>query len=206
MRCYEIFGKRTFDLFFSLLALVLFFPLFLLLGILIKLDSKGPVFFMQKRMGKNGILFSLIKFRTMYVDVEREKLFYEPGSIDRVTLLGRILRRTKLDELPQIINVLKGDMSFVGPRPEVPKYKHYYEGEYKSVLDVKPGISDEASIKYICEEETLVGCQKPEKYYEETLLPDKLKINLGYVKNKLSLKGDMEIVAKTLRNLLWEKR
>jgi len=197
MRIYENFGKRAFDLFFSFAGILLFSPLFLLLAFLIKLDSKGCVFFMQKRMGVDGRLFFLLKFRTMHTNLTKEKLLYEPGVGDRITPLGKILRKIKLDELPQIINVLEGDMSFVGPRPEVPKYKSFYSGKYRKILSVKPGITDRASVKYRNEEALLSQSDQPERLYDKVILPDKLKINLEYVEKSVSFKEDIRIMIET---------
>jgi lipopolysaccharide/colanic/teichoic acid biosynthesis glycosyltransferase len=195
---YRLFGKRLFDLFFSLIGIIICFPLFIIAAILIKLDSPGAVFFQQKRMGRNGVLFSLIKFRTMFSNAVGESLMFEPGEKSRVTKVGRFLRLTKLDEFPQLINVLKGEMSFVGPRPEVPKYQKFYAGDNALVLTVRPGITDMASVKYRHEEELLAKSKEPEKFYTEVILPDKLRINSDYVNNKLGLFKDFAIILHTL--------
>ncbi|MDD5130145.1 MAG: sugar transferase [Candidatus Omnitrophica bacterium] len=195
---YRRFGKRLFDLFFSLLGIIVCLPVFFFVPILIKIDSRGPVFFKQKRMGKGGILFELIKFRTMFSDSAGEKLMFEPGRKSRVTKIGRFLRFSKIDEFPQLINVLKGEMSFVGPRPEVPKYQQFYTGDNSLVLMVRPGITDMASVKYRHEEELLARNPEPEKLYTEVILPDKLRINKDYINNRLGLFDDFVIILRTL--------
>jgi len=198
---YRRFGKRLFDLIFSLLGIIVCSPILIIAAVLIKLDSCGPVFFKQKRMGRRGILFQLIKFRTMFTDVAGENLMFEPGSKTRVTRAGKFLRFTKIDELPQLINVIKGEMSFVGPRPEVPKYQKFYSGDNFLVLTIRPGITDMASVKYRHEEELLAQSQEPEKFYTEVILPDKLKINKDYINNRLGLLNDFVIILSTLLKL-----
>ena len=195
---YKLFGKRLFDLVFSLTGIVVCLPMFLVVAILIKLDSPGPVFFIQKRMGTNGVLFSLFKFRTMLRDNVAEGLMFEPGGKTRITRVGRFLRNAKIDELPQLWNVLIGDMSFVGPRPEVSKYKEFYSGENSRVLAIRPGITDMASVKYRNEEQQLALAQDPAKYYTQVILPDKLKLNRDYVNNGIGLVKDVAIILKTL--------
>lgn len=200
---YKQFGKRLFDLFFSLTGIIVCLPIGIIVAILIKLDSPGQVFFKQKRMGRHGILFQLIKFRTMFTDVAGENRMFEPGDKTRVTRIGRFLRLTKIDEFPQLINVIRGDMSFVGPRPEVPKYQEFYSGENSLVLTVQPGITDMASVKYRHEEELLVKSKEPEKLYTEVILPDKLRINRDYINNKLGLFNDFVIIFKTILKIKW---
>ena len=195
---YRLFGKRLFDLVFSLAGIVVCLPISLVVAVLIKLDSSGPVFFVQKRMGKDGILFSLFKFRTMTVDASAETLLFEPGKKNRVTRLGRFLRQAKIDELPQLLNVFAGDMSFVGPRPEVPKYREFYSGENSLVLTIRPGITDMASLKYRHEEELLASVQDPAGFYAQVILPDKLKLNKDYVNNGIGFINDLVIIFKTL--------
>jgi len=195
---YKLFGKRLFDLIFSLAGIVVCLPILLVVAVLIKLDSSGPVFFVQKRMGKNGVLFSLFKFRTMASDNVAESLMFEPGKKTRVTRMGRFLRFSKIDELPQLLNVFIGDMSFVGPRPEVSKYKKFYSGENAVVFTMRPGITDMASVKYRNEEEQLASTQDPEKFYTEVILPDKLKLNRDYINDEIGLMKDVGIIFKTL--------
>ncbi len=186
------------DLCLSLIGLVVSIPIFVIVPLLIKVDSPGTVFFRQKRMGRDGGFFDLIKFRTMAADKERERNGFEPGSSLRVTRVGKILRKTKLDEIPQLLNVFMGQMSFVGPRPEVARYKDFYTGKFAQVLSVRPGITDRASIKYRHEEEILARSNDPEKTYREIILPDKLGIALSYINNGISLGEDIDIVFQTL--------
>ena len=197
---YRLFGKRLIDFILALILLVVCLPVFLLAAILIKFDSPGPVFFTQKRMGKNGALFSLFKLRTMFVNPAATNSF-EPGSKSRITRIGRFLRKAKIDEFPQLLNVLIGHMSFVGPRPEVPKYKKFYSGENFQILNVRPGITDMASIKYSKEEELLAESKDPERYYSDIILPDKLRINLNYINNKITLLSDFNLILNTLFKL-----
>jgi lipopolysaccharide/colanic/teichoic acid biosynthesis glycosyltransferase len=152
---YENFGKRLFDIVCSFLGLAALSPFLSVVSLLIKIDSQGSVFFFQKRMGRNGRLFNLIKFRSMIVVHNPQECQFNPGDKSRVTRIGRFIRKTKIDELPELLNVLKGDMSFVGPRPEVLKYRHIYTGEFAPVLSLRPGITDLASMKYRNEEELL---------------------------------------------------
>jgi len=198
---YKYFGKRLLDLIFSFLGLIICSPFFIVVAILIKLDSPGPVFFKQKRMGRKGKLFSLIKFRTMFSSVDKESLMFEPGKNTRITKVGRILRYSKIDEFPQLINVLKGEMSFVGPRPEVSKYQEFYTEDNALILTVRPGITDMASVKYRHEEALLAKSSEPEKLYAEVILPDKLRINKDYINNKLGLLSDFAIIISTLIKL-----
>ncbi|MBF0522026.1 MAG: sugar transferase [Candidatus Omnitrophica bacterium] len=198
---YRSFGKRLFDIIFSLVGILVLIPLFCVVGIWIKLDSPGPVFFIQKRMGRGGRLFPLMKFRTMFTDSSKERLLFEPGRKNRITKAGGFLRWTKIDELPQLFNVLVGQMSFVGPRPEVPKYEAFYRGANAEVLSVRPGVTDLASIKYRHEEELLAQNNDPEKFYTEVILPDKLKINLEYVRGKISLMTDISAIGATVVRL-----
>ena len=195
---YVRFGKRAFDIICSLAGLLITSPLFLAAAVTVKLSSRGSMFFVQQRMGINGNLFSVIKFRTMTCDEGKEKLHFEPGNTKRITAVGSVLRKTKIDELPQLINVFKGDMSFVGPRPEVLKYREFYSGEFEKVLSVRPGITDNASIKYRNEEKLLAESKEPEKLYREAILPDKLRINLDYVQKDMNLTNDLAVILKTL--------
>ena len=162
--------KRIFDIFFSIFGLILFSPIFLIIGVLIKLDSPGEIFFRQIRITKDEKEFKIYKFRTMKKDTEGNKQI-TVGEDSRITKLGNILRKTKLDELPQLINIIKGEMSFVGPRPEVPKYVALYTDEQKEVLKVRAGITDYASIYFSDESEILGEQEDPERYYIEKILP-----------------------------------
>lgn len=176
--------KRCFDIFFSLLALVLLTPFLLLIGILIKTDSKGPVLFKQFRVGKNNRDFTIFKFRTMYVNSEKNNLLTLGDSDSRITRLGYYLRQFKLDELPQLFNVFIGNMSFVGPRPELRHYVNYYSETDLRVLSVKPGITGLASLKYRNEVELLKAAENPESFYINSILPDKLQIEKTYLSNR----------------------
>lgn len=174
--------KRLFDILASFIGLIIISPIFLILGIWIKLDSKGPVFYKQVRVGRGNKDFFLYKFRSMRVGADKAGLITVGGRDPRVTRSGYYIRKYKLDEFPQLINVLKGDMSLVGPRPEVRKYVEMYTPEQMHVLDVRPGITDLASIRYRNENELLEKAEDPDKYYIEVIMQDKLRINLEYVK------------------------
>ena len=173
-----------FDFILSLVGLVVLAPIFIVLAIWIKTDSKGPVFYKQVRVGQNGIDFGLFKFRSMVVDADKKGLITVGGRDPRITRSGYFIRKYKLDELPQLINVLVGDMSLVGPRPEVRKYVELYTDEQQKVLSVKPGITDYASIEYMDENEILGKSNDPEKTYIEEIMPEKIKYNMKYIQNK----------------------
>ena len=193
--------KRFFDIVFSFFALVVFFPLMGVFAILIKLDTSGPVFYRGIRTGKNGRLFKMLKFRTMVVNAEK---LGGPSTSDddpRITKTGNLLRKFKLDELPQLINVLKGEMSFVGPRPEVPMEVKTYNDEEKRILTVKPGITDYASLTFHNEGEILKGSEDPHQTYREKIRPEKLRLGLKYVDSQ-SFRVDMKIIIQTLSALI----
>jgi lipopolysaccharide/colanic/teichoic acid biosynthesis glycosyltransferase len=173
-------GKRGFDLFWSTLGLVLLWPLFLVLGLLIALDDGGPVLYRQDRVGKGGRLFRMLKFRTMLVDADKGGELLTVGRDPRTTRVGYWMRELKLDELPQLWNVLVGEMSLVGPRPEVPRYVARYTAEQWRVLDLTPGITDRASIRYRDESALLARASDPEALYVTQILPDKIRLNLEY--------------------------
>ena len=175
---------RFFDFILSLVGLVVLAPILIVLAIWIKIDSKGPVFYKQVRVGQNGIDFGLFKFRSMVVDADKKGLITVGGRDPRITRSGYFIRKYKLDELPQLINVLVGDMSLVGPRPEVRKYVDLYTDEQQRVLSVKPGITDYASIEYMDENEILGKSSDPEKTYIEEIMPEKIKYNMKYINNK----------------------
>lgn len=175
---------RFFDFILSLVGIVVLAPIFIVLAIWIKIDSKGPVFYKQVRVGQNGIDFGLFKFRSMVVDADKKGLITVGGRDPRITRSGYFIRKYKLDELPQLINVLVGDMSLVGPRPEVRKYVDLYTDEQQKVLSVKPGITDYASIEYMDENEILGKSSDPEKTYIEEIMPEKIKYNMKYINNK----------------------
>ncbi|MFB6257508.1 MAG: sugar transferase [Flavobacteriales bacterium] len=191
--------KRLFDIGAAFFGLLFLAPFFLFLVILIPLDGKGGPFFKQTRVGKNGRHFGLLKFRTMVPRAETEgKLTV--GKDPRVTRIGAFMRKYKLDEFPQLINVLKGDMSIVGPRPEVPDYVAYYDESERRVLSIRPGLTDEASLAYLEEERLLKEAEDPERTYLEEVLPQKLRLNLRYVEEQ-SMKKDLLLIAKTLRRI-----
>ena len=175
---------RFFDFILGLVGLVVLAPIFIVLAIWIKTDSKGPVFYKQVRVGQNGIDFGLFKFRSMVVDADKKGLITVGGRDPRITRSGYFIRKYKLDELPQLSNVLVGDMSLVGPRPEVRKYVELYTDEQQKVLSVKPGITDYASIEYMDENEILGKSNDPEKTYIEEIMPEKIKYNMKYIQNK----------------------
>ena len=175
---------RFFDFVLSLVGLVILAPIFIVLAVWIKIDSVGPVFYKQIRVGQNGKDFGLFKFRSMVVDADKKGLITVGGRDPRITRSGYFIRKYKLDELPQLINVLVGDMSLVGPRPEVSKYVELYDDEQNKVLSVKPGITDYASIEYMDENEILGKSTDPEKIYIEEIMPEKIKYNMKYIKNR----------------------
>jgi lipopolysaccharide/colanic/teichoic acid biosynthesis glycosyltransferase len=180
---YKDFGKRLFDVICSLSGLVILSPLFILISVLIKIGSPGPIFFFQERMGRGGDKFQLIKFRSMHINPTQEKRGFNPGDDARVTRLGKFIRKTKIDELPELLNVLRGNMSIIGPRPEVEKYVRVYPEDFKVILKIRPGLSDYASIKYRDEETILAGQHDPEQYYLQVILPDKLRLARSYVED-----------------------
>lgn len=188
--------KRLFDIIFSSIMIILLSPLFLLISIWIVTDSRGGVIYKQKRIGKKGEEFFILKFRTMKPDDGRQ-LQITVGSRDsRITRAGYWLRRFKMDELPQLVNVLLGEMSVVGPRPEVPKYVALYNDQQRAVLSVRPGITDMASLQYFEESDLIAKSDQPEKTYIEVIMPEKLRINLLYIQ-RASFLTDLEIIGKT---------
>jgi len=190
--------KRIFDILASVTGLLLLAPLFMLFGLAIRFESRGPIFFRQERVGRFGHIFKIHKFRTMTTNSERSGLQITVGEDKRITQLGSFLRRYKLDELPQLLDVLYGNMSLVGPRPEVPKYVEYYPIEARRIiLSVRPGITDRASIEYKKESEILNTSKDPEKSYIEEIIPSKLTYYLEYVQNR-SFAYDLRIIMDTL--------
>jgi len=193
--------KRAFDLFLSLLILTLFFPFGLIISLLILFSSPGGIFYRQERIGKNGIAFNLYKFRSMRIDADQLGSLTVGMKDPRITSIGIFIRKYKLDEFPQFINVLKGDMSIVGPRPEVGEFVALYSDAQKKVLEVKPGITDYASIEYFNENELLASSDNPKKTYVEKIMPDKIKINQKYLANP-TLAHDLKIIFLTIRKVL----
>jgi len=193
--------KKYFDFFFSIMVLSFFLPFITVISVLIKLSDSGPVFFRQYRVGKNGLLFKLYKFRSMTVITKAEQGCFDAGDNSRVTRIGTFIRKTKLDELPQFMNVLKGDMSVVGPRPEVRKWVDTYPERWARVLTVKPGITDPASIVYRNEEDILAMADDPEACYREKVLPHKLDLYEEYVRTR-TFWGDIMIIFRTLLTVL----
>lgn len=189
--------KRFFDIVLSICGLIVLAPLFLILAVWIKFDSTGPIFYRQVRVGRRNRDFSLYKFRSMRVGADKGSLITIGGHDSRITHSGYYIRKYKLDEFPQLINVLKGDMSIVGPRPEVRRYVDLYTPEQLHVLDVRPGITDYASIKYRDENSLLENVENPDDYYVRVIMPDKLAINLEYV-SKHNLWMDLQIVWQTI--------
>lgn len=193
--------KRIFDIIFSLIGIIILLPFFFLFAILIIFDSGFPVFYSQTRVGRNGINFSLLKFRTMKKDSEKQGLLTVGEKDSRITNSGYFLRKYKIDELPQLFNVLVGEMSLVGPRPEVRKYVEMYNPEQKKVLSAKPGITDYASIEYANENAILSTSQNPEQLYIKEVMPAKLKLNLKYIEEQ-SFLTDLKIIFSTLRRIV----
>jgi lipopolysaccharide/colanic/teichoic acid biosynthesis glycosyltransferase len=189
--------KRIFDIVFSIFGIILISPILLIIVVLIINDSRGSAFYLQKRVGKDNQDFKLIKFRTMSIGSDKKGLLTVGFKDSRITRAGGFLRKYKFDELPQLFNVLRGEMSFVGPRPEVRKYVNLYNEDQKKVLSVKPGITDFASIKYSRENEILSKSTNPEKTYIEIIMPDKLKINLEYIE-KTGIAIDIKIILRTI--------
>ena len=174
--------KRIFDILFSIIGLIFFSPCFLIVSVLIKADSKGPVFYLQERVGRNGLLFKIIKFRSMIID-QKHNSKITTANDNRITTIGKRIRKLKIDELPELINILIGNMSFVGPRPDVPGYADLLEGKDRLILKLKPGITSLASLKYINEEAILASVEDPIRYNKEVIFPDKVRLNLNYYHN-----------------------
>jgi lipopolysaccharide/colanic/teichoic acid biosynthesis glycosyltransferase len=196
--------KRLFDIVASGLGLIVLSPLFLILAIWIKLDSKGPVFYRQVRVGKDNKDFRIFKFRSMRVGADKGSLVTIGGHDSRITRSGYFIRKFKLDEFPQLINVFVGDMSLVGPRPEVRHYVNYWTPEQMHVLDVRPGITDPASIKFRNENELMEQAEDPEKYYIEVIMQEKIKLYLEYVE-KHNFFYDLGLIFKTFWVIIKER-
>ena len=192
--------KRIFDITLSLFGLIILLPFMLIIAILIKIDSKGPVFFKQIRVTKNGKEFKIFKYRTMRVGSDKYSQI-TVGKDDRITKIGSFLRKYKLDEIPQLINVLIGDMSLVGPRPEVPKYVALYTDEQKEILKVRAGITDYASIEFSDENDLLASEEDPEKAYIEKIMPKKIELNKKYL-SEITILTDIKIILLTIKKIL----
>lgn len=195
--------KRFFDIVASLLGLIVLSPLLLVVAIWVKMDSEGPVFFRQVRVGRYNKDFRIFKFRSMRVGSDKGSQVTIGGRDPRVTRSGYFIRKFKIDELPQLINVLVGDMSLVGPRPEVRHYVDYWTPEQMRVLDVRPGITDPASIRFRNENELLAKAKNPEKYYVEVIMPQKIKLYLDYV-NQASFWYDLKLILQTFKVIIRE--
>ncbi|MBK7667986.1 MAG: sugar transferase [Sphingobacteriaceae bacterium] len=189
--------KRLFDIIASLIGIIILCPIFFLIFLAVALNSGFPVFYLQTRVGKGNIDFKLFKFRTMFTDADKKGLLTVGGRDPRITTVGYFLRKYKLDELPQLFNVLFGSMSLVGPRPEVRKYVDMYNEEQKRVLSVQPGITDYASLDYINENDLLAKSQNPEETYIKEVMPAKLQLNLKYIQ-EAGLATDLKLIFKTI--------
>ena len=193
--------KRLFDIFFSVIGILILLPFIILISLVIAIDSRGGIFYKQIRVGKGGQDFYLLKFRSMKTDSDKQGLLTIGGQDSRITRIGYFIRKYKIDELPQLINVVIGDMSLVGPRPEVRKYVDLYNQEQLKVLSVKPGITDFASIEYSNENEILGKAENPEQTYINEIMPAKLLLNLKYISQK-SIGTDLKIIFKTIGKIL----
>jgi len=190
-------AKRAFDLFWSVLGLAVLFPLLVLVALAVKLQDGGPVFFRQIRIGRGGRPFRIWKFRTMVVEAEHQGRAITVGRDPRITKAGWYLRSTKLDELPQLLNVAAGEMSLVGPRPEVPRFVALYSEDQRAILALRPGVTDLASIKYRNESDLLAQAENPDETYVRMVLPDKIRINLAYA-SQAGLWSDFLVILATL--------
>ena len=191
---------RIFDILLATLGLVILSPLLIFVYVAIVLESRGGGFYRQERTGRYGKPFRLIKFRSMYVNADKHGLITVGGHDNRITRVGYYIRKYKIDELPQLINVVKGDMSIVGPRPEVKKYTDLYTEEQRKILDIRPGITDYASIKYVDENEILGTSDSPERTYIEHIMPDKIELNMIYISQN-GIKEYFKIIFLTLTNI-----
>ena len=194
-------SKRIFDILSSTCAIFILAPFFVFIAILIRIDSKGPIIYRQKRVGKGNKDFYLNKFRTMVTDADKKGQLTVGMRDSRITKMGYFLRKYKLDEFPQLINVLNGEMSIVGPRPEVRKYVNLYNEKQLRVLNALPGLTDTASLTYINENEILGKAENPEKTYIEEVMPAKLEMNLQYIE-KQNLKTDIDLIFQTLKKII----
>jgi lipopolysaccharide/colanic/teichoic acid biosynthesis glycosyltransferase len=192
--------RRLFNVTSSLVGLIVISPVLAVVAVAVKADSAGPVFYRQRRVGRGGVPFDILKFRSMRVDAEAVGGQLTVGADPRVTNVGRVIRAWKLDELPQLINVVKGDMDLVGPRPEVPRYVALYDEEQRGVLSVRPGITDPASVEFRSESDLMAGHPDPERLYVDEIMPRKLAINLEYLRTR-SLASDIGVIFSTIAAL-----
>ncbi len=194
--------KRIFDIVMSIVGILLLFPIMIVVSILIKVTSRGPILFKQRRLTKDMKEFTIYKFRSMRTDFDKDgKGIQVKGSSNAITPIGKVIRKTKLDELPQLFNILVGDMSFIGPRPELPRRLKYYSEEDKEMFKVRSGISSPASIVFSDEEYLMNQVRDPEKFYIEQIMPYKIKLNRYYVKNR-SFWGDIYLIIATFLKIL----
>ena len=193
-------GRRLLDLAVAIALLLILAPVLTVLAIAIRLDSSGPAFFRQERIGRGGRAFRILKFRTMRVDAESRGVQITIGRDPRITRVGEVLRRYKLDELPQLLNILRGEMSWVGPRPEVPRYVALYTAEQREILEYRPGLTGPASLKFSDESSLLAEQPDPERYYREVLIPAKIAEDLAYLSGA-TLLSDAQLLAKTFRRI-----
>ena len=191
----EMLKKRIFDIVFSFLGLVVLFPFMLATGLLVKISSRGPILFRQQRAGRYGVPFTIYKFRTMVPGHGGSSVSVMGES--RITSVGALLRKTKVDEFPELWNILIGDMSFVGPRPDMPEYAKLLRGDKKEILSMRPGLTSPASIKYAREEEILAKTPDPQKHFDEVIWPDNMEMNLEYVRTR-SFLGDIFLIFRTV--------
>jgi len=187
--------KRTFDILASFFGLIILSPLLLVAGLLVRFSSEGPVLFRQERTGRHGIPFTIYKFRTMFVDHGGSSVSVKGEK--RITPIGAVLRKYKIDEFPELWNILIGDMSFVGPRPDMPEYAARLQGKQREILTVRPGLTSPASIKYAREEELLSLVPDPQKHFDEVIWPDKTRMNLEYIKRRTFI-GDIVLILRTV--------
>ncbi|WP_300411178.1 sugar transferase [Lagierella sp.] len=200
-KSFTLILKRFFDILVSALGLIILAIPFVIISIIIKLTSTGPIFYRQKRVGKDEIPFRIYKFRTMIQDADKKGMLITVGEDNRITKIGKLLRKSKIDELPQLINVFLGNMSFVGPRPEVEKYTKLYDGYQKNVLKIRPGITDLASIKYKDESSVLAKSKDPEYTYIHEIMQNKLQINLEYLE-RISVLRDIKLIIITILEVI----
>ncbi len=194
--------KRIFDVFFSFFGLIIFSPLFLIISFLVKISSLGPVFFKQERVGKNGKIFEIYKFRTMQKDAPYiGNKFATPKDDPRITKIGYFLRRLNIDELPQLINVIRGEMSLVGPRPEVPEVVNLYKKDYEKILSIRPGMTDFASLEFRREGDILASAKDIHGHYVREIVPEKIRLNFRYL-DEQSFWLDIKLIFKTILKII----